>query len=83
MTDVSPKKDRERSSFGLVVTTAFVVLLAVVLAVLIGQNTDRVDTGFLGWSVAFPLAVGLLAAAIGGALIAFGVSALVALRRRK
>lgn len=83
MTDVSPKKDRERSSFGLVVTTAFVVLLAVVLAVLIGQNTDRVDMGFLGWSVAFPLSVGLLAAAIGGALIAFGVSALVALRRRK
>ena len=83
MTDVSPKEDRERSSFGLVATTAFVVLLAVVLAVLIGQNTDRVDTGFLGWSVAFPLAVGLLAAAIGGALIAFGVSALVALRRRK
>jgi len=83
MTDVSPKKDRKRSSFGLVVTTAFVVLLAVVLAILIGQNTDQVDMGFLGWSVAFPLSVGLLVAAIGGALIAFGVSALVALRRRK
>lgn len=83
MTDVSPQKDRERSSFGLVATTAFVVLLVVVLAVLIGQNTDRVDMGFLGWSVAFPLSVGLLVAAIGGVLLAFGVSDLVALRRRK
>jgi uncharacterized integral membrane protein len=64
MTDVSPKKDRKRSSFGLIATTAFVVLLAVVLAIL-GQNTDQVDMGFLGWSVAFPLSVGLLVAISG------------------
>lgn len=83
MTDTSPQRSQKRSSFGLILTTSIVVLAAVALVILIGQNTDQVDMGFLGWSVAFPLSVGLLAAAIAGALIAFGVSLLVGLRRRK
>ena len=74
---------RQRSSVGLVVTTAIVVIVAIALIILIGQNTDQVDMGFLGWEFAFPLSVGLVAAAIGGAIVAFALSGIVAIRRRK
>lgn len=74
---------RKRSSAGLVVTTAVIVVVAVAMVILIGQNTDRVDIGFLGWEFAFPLSVGLLAAALGGAVVAFALSALISFRRRR
>lgn len=74
---------RQRSSVGLVVTTAIVVIVAIALIILIGQNTDQVDMGFLGWEFAFPLSVGLVAAAVGGAIVAFALSGIVAIRRRK
>ncbi|MGJ0184266.1 lipopolysaccharide assembly protein LapA domain-containing protein [Corynebacterium glyciniphilum] len=74
---------RQRSSVGLVVTTVIVVIVAIALIILIGQNTDQVDMGFLGWEFAFPLSVGLVAAAIGGAIVAFALSGIVAIRRRK
>lgn len=74
---------RQRSSVGLVVTTAIVVIVAIALIILIGQNTDQVDIGFLGWEFAFPLSVGLVVATIGGAIFAFALSGLIAIRRKK
>ncbi|MCJ7858215.1 lipopolysaccharide assembly protein LapA domain-containing protein [Corynebacterium kalidii] len=74
---------RRRSSVGLVVTTAIVVIVAVALVILIGQNTEQVDMGFLGWEFAFPLSVGLVAAAVGGAIVAFALSGIIAFRRRR
>ncbi|MEJ6549685.1 LapA family protein [Corynebacterium sp. USCH3] len=74
---------RRRSSAGLVVTTAIVVIVAIALIILIGQNTDQVDMGFLGWEFAFPLSVGLVATAVGGAIVAFALSGIIAIRRRK
>lgn len=78
--DTAPKR---RSSVALVVTTAIIVIVAIAMIILIGQNTDQVDMGFLGWEFAFPLSVGLLAAALGGAVVAFALSALIAIRRRR
>ncbi|MCJ7859254.1 lipopolysaccharide assembly protein LapA domain-containing protein [Corynebacterium kalidii] len=74
---------RQRSSVGLVATTAIVVIVAIALIILIGQNTDQVDIGFLAWEFAFPLSIGLVVAAVGGAVFAFALSGLIALRRRK
>jgi uncharacterized integral membrane protein len=78
--DTAPKR---RSSAALVVTTAIIVIVAIAMIILIGQNTDQADMGFLGWEFAFPLSVGLLAAALGGAVVAFALSALIAIRRRR
>lgn len=82
--NTAPDNVKERrSSVGLVVTTAIIVVVAIALIILIGQNTDQVDMGFLGWEFAFPLSVGLVAAALGGAIVAFALSGLIAIRRRK
>lgn len=74
---------RQRSPFGLVVTTASVVIVAIALITLIGQNTDQVDIGFLGWDFAFPLSVGLVVATIGGAIFAFALSGFIGIRRKR
>lgn len=79
--NTAPDNVKERrSSVGLIVTTAVIVVVAIIL---IGQNTDQVDMGFLGWEFAFPLSVGLVAAALGGAIVAFALSGLIVIRRRK
>ncbi|WP_130841734.1 lipopolysaccharide assembly protein LapA domain-containing protein [Corynebacterium neomassiliense] len=72
----------KRGSAGIVIATAGIVLAIAALAILVAQNTDQVDIGFLGWEFAFPLSVGLLVAAVGGAVLAFGISVLIVVRRR-
>ena len=59
------------------------VVLAILLLVFILQNTTSVPVHFIGASGHFPLALGLLAATLGGALTVFipGVIRMTQLRR--
>ncbi|WP_312980834.1 LapA family protein [Corynebacterium sp.] len=76
-------KQHKKSYPALVVSTAVVVIVAVALIVLIGQNTGQVTFGFLGWESSFPLSVGLVAATLGGAIVAFALAGLMSVRRSR
>jgi uncharacterized integral membrane protein len=60
------------------------VVLLVLLAIFVLQNTQRVEVSFLGWTGHPPLAAALLIATAGGALVAVvaGALRLLQLRRR-
>jgi uncharacterized integral membrane protein len=60
------------------------VVLLLLLAVFILQNTQDVQVSFLGWSGSAPLAASLLIAAVTGALVvaAAGALRILQLRRR-
>jgi uncharacterized integral membrane protein len=62
---------------------AIAVVLAILLLVFILQNTTSVPVHFVGASGHFPLALGLLAATVGGALVVLvpGVIRMTQLRR--
>jgi uncharacterized integral membrane protein len=59
------------------------VVILVLLAVFVLQNTQRVDVSFFGWSGTAPLAATLLIAAAAGLVIALAASALRILQLRR
>ena len=72
---------RKRSSFKLILNTIVFLVVAIALLFLVGQNTDTVDIQFLVWGFSFPLAVGLLAAAVAGLIIGLAISGFATLRK--
>jgi uncharacterized integral membrane protein len=77
-----PLRGSRTSGFWVVVLGLVVVLL--LLAVFILQNTQQVEVSFLGWEGTAPLAATLLIAAVAGALVvaAAGALRILQLRRR-
>jgi uncharacterized integral membrane protein len=59
------------------------VVLLLLLAVFILQNTQDVQVSFLGWSGSAPLAASLLIAAVTGALVVASAGALRILQLRR
>jgi uncharacterized integral membrane protein len=59
------------------------VVILVLLAVFVLQNTQRVDVSFFGWSGTAPLAATLLIAAAAGLVIALAAGALRILQLRR
>ena len=80
-----PERHRVRSTraSGLWTAVGTAVVLAILLLVFILQNARSVPVHFIGASGHFPLAVGLLASAVAGALIVLipGVIRMAQLRR--
>ena len=73
-----------RTSGTWIAVIALSLLLLLLLAVFILQNTQKVEVAFFGWNGRAPLAATLLIAAAGGALVvaSAGVLRILQLRRR-
>ena len=59
------------------------MLLLLLLAVFILQNTQKVEISFFGWNGQAPLAASLLIAAVAGALVVASAGALRILQLRR
>jgi uncharacterized integral membrane protein len=81
-TPVDPLRGSRTSGFWFAVLA--LVLLLLLLAVFILQNTQKVEISFFGWDGRAPLAATLLISAVAGALVvaAAGVLRILQLRRR-
>ena len=77
-----PLRGSRTSGFWVAVLVLVVVML--LLAVFILQNTQKVDVAFLGWQGSAPLSATLLIAAVAGALLVAtaGLLRILQLRRR-
>ena len=77
-----PLRGSRTSGFWVAVLVLVVVML--LLAVFILQNTQKVDVSFLGWQGSAPLSATLLIAAVAGALLVAtaGLLRILQLRRR-
>jgi uncharacterized integral membrane protein len=81
-TQADPLRGSRTSGFWFAVLA--LVLLLLLLAVFILQNTQSVQISFFGWDGSAPLAASLLIAAVAGALVvaAAGALRILQLRRR-
>ena len=80
--DPDPLRGSRTSGFWAAVLALVVLLL--LLAIFILQNTQKVEVSFFGWNGQSPLAATLLIAAVAGALVvaAAGALRILQLRRR-
>lgn len=78
-----PKKVKGSLAGGTWLALIFGALLLIVLLIFIMQNQEPAQLAFFGWTFEFPLGVGLLLAAIAGALIMAMVGAIRMFQLRK
>ncbi len=69
---------------GVWIVTVLLVVLLVLLAIFVLQNTQKVEISFLGWNGSAPLAAALLIATAAGLVLAVaaGTLRILQLRRR-
>ena len=69
---------------GVWIVTVLLVVLLVLLAIFVLQNTQKVEISFLGWNGTAPLAAALLIATAAGLVLAVaaGTLRILQLRRR-